>query len=262
MDSLSIFRNRVGLLVSVRDAREADVALEGGADVIDVKEPSRGSLGAADTHVIASVLQEVAGRVPVSVAAGELLDWPEIELREFCGATAGNVAFMKFGLAGCSAMVDWTERWLRAAESLPANTQPVAVAYADWIAARAPAPDQVLAHAQNIGCPALLVDTWDKSTGDLFEHWPAKSLREFGHRARNAGVHLALAGSLRIAVLPRAIGCRPALVAVRGAVCEGGRQGTVSMGRVQAVRGVLDEANLRSVGRGAAFAASPQARPA
>ena len=48
MDELSRFQNRVGLLVSVRDAAEAELALAGGADVIDVKEPNRGSLGAAE----------------------------------------------------------------------------------------------------------------------------------------------------------------------------------------------------------------------
>ena len=34
-----------GLLVSVRSAAEAATALAGGADLIDVKEPSRGPLG-------------------------------------------------------------------------------------------------------------------------------------------------------------------------------------------------------------------------
>ena len=33
------------LLVSVRSAEEAEIALAGGADVIDVKEPRRGALG-------------------------------------------------------------------------------------------------------------------------------------------------------------------------------------------------------------------------
>ena len=39
---------RSRLLVSVRSAAEAEIALHGGADLIDVKEPTRGSLGRAD----------------------------------------------------------------------------------------------------------------------------------------------------------------------------------------------------------------------
>ena len=69
-----------GLLVSVRNAVEAEVALHGGADWIDVKEPKQGALGAAEPETIRSVLETVAGRAPVSAAAGALftrpLPWP------------------------------------------------------------------------------------------------------------------------------------------------------------------------------------------
>src|SRR5215212_6095908 len=54
-----------GLLVSVRNVEEAHRALEGGAALIDVKEPSRGALGRADDNVIAAVVAAVAGRRPV-----------------------------------------------------------------------------------------------------------------------------------------------------------------------------------------------------
>ena len=36
-----------------------------------------------------------------------------------------------------------------------------------------PQPRDVLRAAVDLGCPALLVDTWDKSAGTLFDHWPA-----------------------------------------------------------------------------------------
>ena len=45
------------LLVSVRSVEEAEAALAGGADLIDVKEPTRGSLGRADDAVIAAILR-------------------------------------------------------------------------------------------------------------------------------------------------------------------------------------------------------------
>ena len=67
------------LLVSVRDAAEAEAALAGGADLIDVKEPSRGPLGRADAGVIRYVVKAVGGRAPVSAALGELK-----ELRRSC----------------------------------------------------------------------------------------------------------------------------------------------------------------------------------
>ena len=60
----------VRLLISVRNAFEAENALAGGADLIDIKEPANGSLGPADVskgHEIASV---VRGRRPLSAAWG------------------------------------------------------------------------------------------------------------------------------------------------------------------------------------------------
>ena len=48
-----------GLLVSVRDAKEAQQAVSGGADVIDVKEPAHGALGAADPTVWSQVRRAI-----------------------------------------------------------------------------------------------------------------------------------------------------------------------------------------------------------
>ncbi len=81
------------LLVSVRSAAEAEAALAGGAHVIDVKEPSRGSLGRADDATIDEVVRVVAGRRPVSAALGELHDfgeWPEC---------LPQLQFVKWGLS-------------------------------------------------------------------------------------------------------------------------------------------------------------------
>ena len=92
-----------GLLISVRSADEARIALAGGADVIDVKEPSRGALGAATPFVWDEVREVVAGCRPVSVALGELLD---DEIDELAAATAG-CEFAKIGLAGCQGITGW-----------------------------------------------------------------------------------------------------------------------------------------------------------
>jgi (5-formylfuran-3-yl)methyl phosphate synthase len=244
MDELSRFRDRTGLLISVRSAAEAEVALAGGADVIDVKEPNRGSLGAADADVIAAVVAAIAGRASISVAAGELLDWPATPPRPFMNVIAGGVKFVKFGLAGCANEATWQSRWEQAFELLGDSVKPVAVVYADWQASRAPTPDEVLAHAKCFHCPALLVDTWSKSVGDVFDRWPIESLATFAARVRAAGIHLVLAGSLRLAAVTTAIRCRPSLLAVRGAVCDGDRRGAITASRVAAFRAALDATQL------------------
>ncbi len=51
------------LLVSVVDAEEARVAAAAGADVIDVKDPSRGALGEAAPHVVRAVRDATAALI-------------------------------------------------------------------------------------------------------------------------------------------------------------------------------------------------------
>src|SRR5437773_4338916 len=88
-----------GLLVSVRTAPEAEIAVAGGAALVDVKEPARGALGRADDPTVAAVVGAVAGRRPVSAALGELVDGGVLP-------ACPGVQFVKWGLAGCHA-ADW-----------------------------------------------------------------------------------------------------------------------------------------------------------
>jgi hypothetical protein len=132
-----------GLLVSVRNVTEAQVALAGGADIIDVKEPSRGALGPADPSVWREIVAEIAGRAPVSAALGELAT----EAIERLAAAAAGLAFVKIGLAGCSSDGHWQARWWQSIERLPASALAVPVAYADWQQAGAPPPEEALALA-------------------------------------------------------------------------------------------------------------------
>lgn len=63
------------LLVSVRDQLEAQAAMDGGADIIDVKDPGTGPLGFAGFDTISQIAELVGDRVPVSAALGECTDW-------------------------------------------------------------------------------------------------------------------------------------------------------------------------------------------
>lgn len=230
-----------GLLVSVRGAAEAVEALAGGADVIDVKEPKRGSLGAADASTIAEVVRAVNGRAAVTAALGELNELVSGGLGFHPATAPPGIALIKIGLAGCRANPDWICAWRDAIAAVLANgralaSRPVAVVYADWEAANAPAPSEVLNAAVQVRCPALLVDTWDKSSGSLFDHWPAMGLRSYVDEVRSRGIRVVLAGSLSACAVGEAVRLKPDLIAVRTAACDGGRDGTVRRERVRALK--------------------------
>jgi hypothetical protein len=241
----------VSLLVSVRNAEEARAALAGGADWIDVKEPARGALGAAEPDVVCKVLAAVDGRCPVSAALGELVDLSPSQPNKL----PAMISHAKIGLARCEGISDWPRRW-RQAGRLHAPAAPVAVVYADWRAAGAPAPWEVLKEAHAVGCKTVLIDTYFKRGESLFDAWPAPQLGEFCQSVREFRSRLVLAGSLAAESIPRAVALAPDLVAVRGAACRAGRQSPICEQRVRALAdalrapcGTCNEAGSRELAR-------------
>lgn len=229
-----------GLLVSVRSAVEARAAVTGGATLIDVKEPARGSLGRADDAVIAAVIAAVGGRCPVSAALGELAE----DLGAFPGP---GLSYVKWGLADCASGRDWRATLQ---QHLDATEPPrvVLTAYADASLARAPDIEEVFDLAAERPDGVLLLDTYVKKSGPngprptLLDWLTADRVVALCRCARAARVRIALAGSLgtsEIAILRHA---QPDWFAVRGAACAAGdRGGAIDAERVAALAALVRE---------------------
>ena len=231
---------RTGLLVSVRDCSEALDALAAGVDLIDLKEPRRGSLGAVDAGVMREVVRQVAGRVPVSAALGELL--ADAAITSAC--LPAGIGWTKLGLAGCANHDDWPRRWSRAIRQLPAGTAAVAVAYADWRRAEAPPPETVIDFAPQAGCRAVLVDTWRKNGDALLDLWSLAECGEAVRRIQDAGLLAVLAGSLTCEMVRALVPLAPDYVAVRGAVCGASRTDRLDPARVRQLAGIVGRGEL------------------
>lgn len=220
---------RVGLLVSVRDEEEAEAALAGGADIIDIKEPARGSLGQADASTIRAIVQKVARRVPVSAALGE---WDE-----GIGLPAVALDFVKWGPAqGARRLKEWSTFVNQRPREGP---QFVHVAYADWECAQAPSVEYIADLACREAGNLLLLDTHCKEAvgfgrkPTLLDWIDEETVRILCKRCRASGVRVALAGSLGPEEIERLLPAQPDWFAVRGAVCEEGcRQARVCADRV------------------------------
>lgn len=232
------------LLVSVRSRAEAIEALAGGADILDVKEPARGSLGMADAVSIceiAEAVREAGAATSLSVALGELIDWDDqtdaVTLPE-------EVTFAKLGMSGLTDGEDWRSLWRATRKrfdqrrSLPLRW--VAVAYADSEVARSPSIDDVATAAVEAGCAGLLIDTFAKTGQSLGDLQSLSQLRKFAERCHAAGLFLAIAGSLKVTDLPALCGVNADIVAIRSAACERhDRKGTISATRVTQFRNSL-----------------------
>jgi uncharacterized protein (UPF0264 family) len=209
------------LLVSVVSAREARRALAGGADIIDVKDPSQGPLGAPSPRVLSEVVTEIGGAAPVSVALGDLPNLPHTAALAARGAALGGAAFVKVGLRGI-ATVDNAVALMRAvADAVAPETAVIAAAYADAAALDPPAlaPEWLPDVVRRAGIAGALVDTFVKDGRGLYSWLSERELVDLIARTRGAGGHFAVAGQLTLGDLRRV---ETDVVGVRSAVCRGG----------------------------------------
>ena len=245
------------LLVSVRSCAEAVHAIDGGAQILDVKEPDRGSLGMADLGVIGEIAEHVRGcrpagpegpaydsSPPLSVALGELLDWAG---RGDVPALPSEVIFAKLGLRDLAGVNEWPAEWQRIRGEFDRQRSGplewVAVAYADEAAARSPSLDEVIAAAAKASCAGLLIDTTTKSGQTLADFVPVTKLRETAERCHASGMFLAIAGSLTIEAIRQLGDVSADIVAIRSAACRNAnRRDAVDVARVARFRAALSDA--------------------
>ncbi|HWB08536.1 MAG TPA: (5-formylfuran-3-yl)methyl phosphate synthase [Pirellulales bacterium] len=214
------------LLVSVRSLDEARLAAEAGVDLIDLKEPRHGSLGRVASDVARLVCERFSPARPLSMALGELADWSDADWETVPRIPPG-ILFAKVGLAGCGRISGWAQIWQRAIDTFPPQCRAVGVVYADWRNADAPSPDAVI-EAAAAGCRALLIDTWRKDRGNVFAHCTSSAIRPLFRRAKELGLLTVLAGSLGSDEVEDALSLSPDYLAVRGAVCDGPRDGELN----------------------------------
>lgn len=210
-----------GVLVSVRNETEAVIAFQAGVDILDIKEPTRGSLGRCDTVTIRQILDRTPPGQCLSVALGELHEWRGESAGEFLAACDAlrRISFAKIGLAAQDDR--WLKTWREQVQSFPVHVKPVAVAYVDRLNARSPEIREIVAAGLELGCRFILLDTFHKARGSLLDYISTDQLAKL--LASNQELQWVLAGGIKLEVL-QAITTSAAcdFVGVRGAVCRAG----------------------------------------
>ncbi|HVK18452.1 MAG TPA: (5-formylfuran-3-yl)methyl phosphate synthase [Fimbriiglobus sp.] len=214
-------RTRTGLLVSVRSAEEAATALDAGADLIDVKDPTKGPLGMAHHETVAAVIEAVGGEVPVSAALGE---WSPNVLTAAHWHLELPLTYVKWGLAGYKGNAAWGEELLETRRQVPAGPEVVAVAYADWEKAGTVPPAEVARFAKRFRYRAFLLDTFSKDGKTLLDWMTPAEVAELVAGLKRGGVQVAVGGSLKLEQIKQLKNVAPDWFAVRGAICAGGKR--------------------------------------
>lgn len=229
-------RGTPAFLASVTTAGEAEVALRGGADIIDCKDPSAGALGALGTETVREIVRCIGGRLPVSATVGDLPSDPEVLVPAAAEMSGTGVDIVKIGFFGGE---DPRRAIAALGEAFARSTDLVAVLMADQD------PDVVLvAELSAAGFAGVMLDTADKSAGRLTSVLSAARLKEFVRLARDNRLFVGLAGSLRESDIAVLTGFSPDMLGFRGALCAEGRVSALELDRVVSVRSALDKAKL------------------
>jgi uncharacterized protein (UPF0264 family) len=235
------------LLVSVSSATEALAAREGGADVIDAKDPAAGALGAVSLDRLREICSAVGKGRLLTAALGDATD-ETIEAKARLFASAG-AALLKVGFAGIadrSRARALLAAALRGADAAKAGAGVVAVAYADAARCASVPFETVLDLASQVHAQGVLVDTADKNGPGLRALVDSGTLAAWIVRAHDAALFVAVAGRLTAEDLPWVRDAGADIAGVRGAACEGGRTGRVSAARVVLLRTLSGEGSTTS----------------
>lgn len=240
------------LLVSVRSAAEAEAALAGGAHIIDAKEPAHGSLGAVSPRQLEAIVAAVPGHRPFSVALGDLATVSEIlhAVLSLPVPPRPGPVFVKCGFAGIrsrTAISGLLASAVAAASDHPAQPRVVGVAYADAERCGSLPPGDMAELAGESACAGVLLDTHLKAGRGLLRCLTPELLAQWIESARACGLLAAVAGQIGPADLPVLSTVSPDILGVRGAACEGGREGRVAAHLVRALRSSLERLSASGV---------------
>lgn len=234
---------RAGLLASVADGAEMDAAIAGGADIVDLKDPAKGALGAWPEPALRTAVARWralgTGAPMLSATTGDQPLEPEALAEAAARVAASGVPLVKIGfrLAGGEAADDLAPRLalcLAALAPLARRHRLVAVLFADL------KPDLALVpRFAAAGFAGVMLDTADKASGSLRRHLDDAALAAFLADARANGLMSGLAGALTGADAAPLAALGPDYLGFRGALCSGGRAGALDPARLRAVRDAL-----------------------
>lgn len=231
------------LLVSVVSEKEVIPAVEGGADIVDVKNPREGALGANFPHVIRRVRELTPPELAVSATIGDVPNLPGTVALAGLGATICGVQYVKVGLFGIQDRPDAVfllKEVCRAVRGHDPGIRIIAAAYADAHKFKALPPLDLPDVAIEAGVDGCLLDTASKRDGTLLTNLSDVQLRDFVTRCRRANLLCALAGSLDETDVPRVCRLGAHIIGVRTAVCQGSRvNGRVDRWKVQRLKNLI-----------------------
>jgi len=230
------------LLVSPLDLEEAKAAIDGGTDIVDVKNPKEGSLGANFPWVIEDIKSRLPEGIELSATIGDLAFKPGTASLSAYGLASLQVDYVKAGFYG----IENEEQALEMGKSLRraisgSGCKLIIAGYADHDKIGSIDPLLLPDIARRVDAFGVMIDTARKNGVGLFQHMKAVALKKFVSESREAGLMSALAGSLTFEDLTALKKIQPDVIGIRGLACSNGDRNTgrISAEKVEKIKSLI-----------------------
>jgi (5-formylfuran-3-yl)methyl phosphate synthase len=201
------------MLASVNSIAEALLVLEAGVDIIDLKQPALGALGALDSATVRQIVIEVNRRCPVSATIGDIPLQPQLVFNAVKAMAETGVDYVKIGFfPGDDGLGTLNQLSLLTAQGY----RLIAVLFADT-----PLNYSVLTALKEAGFTGVMLDTLDKKSGSLTQLMSPGAMTAFVKQAKALDLLCGLAGSLRLDDISSLLPYQADYLGFRGALCEG-----------------------------------------
>lgn len=201
-----------GMLASVNSLDEVRIILDTSVDIIDLKNPEQGALGALSTELVNEIVFIVNKRKPVSATVGDLPMQPDLIFNAVSAMKDTGVDYIKIGFFPDG---DWQSTVSKLTDITHKGHKLIAVLFADT------QPDiSIIKSLKNAGFSGVMLDTMDKSTGSLSKVMSLSEIKNFVTAAKNSQLLCGLAGSLKLDNIPELLDLKADYLGFRGALCE------------------------------------------
>jgi len=200
-----------GMLASVNSLEEALIVLDAKVDIIDLKQPAQGALGALETTEVREIVSAINGLCPVSATVGDLPVQADIVYNAVADMAKTGVDYIKIGFfPGGDCLGTLAEL-----SPLAQDNALIAVLFADAN------PDFSLLQTLNAaGFKGVMLDTMDKTRGSLTQIMASADIAHFVLQANAYQLLCGLAGSLRLEDIGTLAPYQADYLGFRGALCQ------------------------------------------
>ena len=200
-------------LASVQSLQEAQTLLPALPDIMDMKNPSEGALGALDVDIVGQIVSLVAGRCQTSATIGDLPMQADLISDAMSNMALSGVDYIKIGLFPDKGLIDCITSLTETVNALPCPV--IAVIFADK-----PFDHEVLPLLKDSGFYGVMVDTASKDGKGLLDHWPIPALADFVKTAQQHNMLCGLAGALRQQDIASLLPLGSNYLGFRSALCQ------------------------------------------